>query len=94
MAGHTYLAVRPWAPREALQYDTAVAGGHRGHRLGIALKIEMMRWLADTEPQVEVVATWNNADNLPMIKVNEALGYRLSKTFATYQRVLTPPSVG
>ncbi|GAB2572485.1 GNAT family N-acetyltransferase [Microlunatus antarcticus] len=92
MAGHTYLAVRPWAPREALQYDTAVTRDHRGHRLGLALKIEMMRWLAETEPQVEVVETWNNVDNLPMIKVNEALGYRLSRTFAMYQRVLTPRS--
>ena len=92
VAGHTYLAVRPWAPREAYQYDTAVARAHRGHRLGVALKIEMMRWLAETEPQVEVVATWNNVDNHPMIDVNEALGYRLSRTFAMFQRQLPPPS--
>ncbi len=97
VAGHTYLAVRPWAPREAYQHDTAVARDHRGHRLGVALKIEMMRWLAEVEPRLEVVATWNNVENTPMIRVNEALGYRLSKTFATYQRQLdapTPPSVG
>ena len=103
VAGYTYLAVRPWSPREACQYDTSVARAHRGRRLGLALKIDMMRWLAEAEPQVEVVDTWNNVDNLPMIKVNEALGYRLSRTFAVYQRVFapsaakpeqTPPSVG
>ena len=54
----------------------------------------MMRWLAEAEPQVEVVETWNNVDNTPMIRVNEALGYRLSRTFAVYQRLLTPSSVG
>ena len=90
VAGHTYLAVRPWAPHEANQYDTAVAGAHRGHRLGVALKIEMMRWLAEAEPQVEVVSTWNNAENLPMIKVNEALGYRVSRTAALFQQQLPP----
>lgn len=94
VAGHTYLVVRPWAPQEAYQYDTAVARNHRGHRLGVALKIEMLRWLAEGEPQLEVIATWNNVDNTPMISVNEAMGYRLSRTFATFQRVLTPMSVG
>lgn len=88
IAGHTYLVVRPWAPREAYQYDTAVARDHRGHRLGVALKIEVLRWLAEAEPQLEVVATWNNVDNHPMITVNEALGYRLSRTFAMFQKQL------
>jgi GNAT superfamily N-acetyltransferase len=91
VAGHTCLVVRPWAPREAYQYDTAVARAHRGHRLGVALKIEMMRWLAEVEPQLEVVATWNNVDNTPMITVNEALGYRLSRTFAMFEKRLLPP---
>jgi GNAT superfamily N-acetyltransferase len=94
VAGHTYLAVRPWAPAEAYQWDTSVAAAHRGHRLGLALKIEMMRWLAEVEPQVEVVATWNNVDNAPMINVNEAIGYRLCRTFAMFQKELLPPSVG
>lgn len=89
VAGHTYLVVRPWAPREAYQYDTAVARDHRGHRLGVALKIEMMHWLAEIEPQLEVIDTWNNVDNTPMISVNEALGYRLSRTFAMFQKQLT-----
>ena len=90
VAGHTVVVVRPWAPRVAYQYDTAVARDHRGHRLGLALKIEMMRWLAEAEPQLEVVETWNNTENAPMIAVNEALGYRLSREFTMFQRQLTP----
>ena len=63
----------------------AVARQHRGRRLGLLVKIDMMRWLAEVEPQLEVIDTWNNADNEFMVKVNEALGYRLSEIYATYE---------
>ncbi|HEY7042114.1 MAG TPA: GNAT family N-acetyltransferase [Nocardioidaceae bacterium] len=86
--GHTLVIVNPLRPTRAGQGDTAVHREHRGHRLGMLLKIEMMRWLADVEPQVEVVETWNNADNRYMINVNEAIGYRLSRVFAMYERNL------
>jgi RimJ/RimL family protein N-acetyltransferase len=45
----------------------------------------MMRWLADVEPQLKIIETWNNVDNNFMINVNEALGYRLSRVFRTYE---------
>ena len=48
----------------------------------------MMRWMADAEPQLRVIETWNNVDNTFMINVNEALGYRLSRVFATFERRL------
>ena len=85
MAGHTFLVLHPSEPGYAHQCDTAVSRDHRGHRLGLLLKIEAMRWLAEAEPQVEVIETWNNVDNTFMIAVNEALGYRLSTVQTTYQ---------
>ena len=88
LAGHTVVVVPPWDPVRGEQGDTAVAREHRGHRLGLALKIEMMRWLAEAEPQLEVIETWNNVDNTLMIRVNEALGYRLSREFAMFERKL------
>lgn len=88
IGGHTMVALNPQQPGIAHQGDTAVARAHRGHRLGLALKIDMMRWLAEVEPQLEVVETWNHADNGFMIDINEALGYRLSRVFATYERAL------
>ena len=57
------------------QYDTSVVRAHRGHRLGLLLKIEMLRWLGDAEPQLRVLDTWNAATNSHMIAVNERLGY-------------------
>lgn len=69
--------------------DTAVHRDHRGHRLGLLLKIDMMRWIAEREPQLEIVETWNHADYQHMNNVNEAIGYQLSRVFAEYQRVLS-----
>ncbi|GAA3694800.1 hypothetical protein GCM10022204_08230 [Microlunatus aurantiacus] len=89
IGGHTLVVVNQLRPEHAGQGDTAVHRDHRGHRLGLLLKIEMMRWLAETEPQVTSISTWNHADNRYMIDVNEAIGYRLSRVFAMYERTLT-----
>jgi GNAT superfamily N-acetyltransferase len=88
VGGHTNVVISPHRPELGFQADTAVARSHRGHRLGLLVKIDMMRWLAEAEPQLEVVETWNNADNQFMIRVNEAIGYRLSQTYATYELTL------
>jgi GNAT superfamily N-acetyltransferase len=85
IGGHTNVVISQHRREVGFQADTAVARSHRGHRLGLLVKIDMMRWLAEAEPQLEVVETWNNADNRFMISVNEALGYRLSQVYATYE---------
>ena len=54
---------------------TVVVRNHRGHRLGLLLKIAMMELLATTEPQLEQIMTWNGQSNDQMIAVNEAMGY-------------------
>jgi hypothetical protein len=50
---------------------------HRGHRLGLLVKVAMMDWLATAEPRVERIATWNARSNAHMIAVNESLGYTI-----------------
>jgi len=85
VGGHTVVATHPLRPEIAGQADTAVARQHRGHRLGLLIKIDMMHWLAEAEPQLKIIQTWNNVDNAFMINVNEALGYRLSRTFNMYE---------
>ena len=90
VGGHTMVITDPLRSHVGMQADTAVARHHRGHRLGLLLKIDMMRWLAEVEPQLKVIETWNNADNRFMINVNEALGYRLSRIFNVYELRLQP----
>ena len=89
VGGHTVVVTHPLRPTWGWQGDTAVSRDHRGHRLGLLLKIDMMHWLAEVEPQLETVETWNHADNRYMIDVNEAIGYRLSRVFNMYQLVLS-----
>jgi GNAT superfamily N-acetyltransferase len=85
VGGHTVVITHPLQPDVAGQGDTAVARHHRGHRLGLLLKIDMMHWLTQVEPQLKIIETWNNVDNSFMINVNEALGYRLSRIFNMYE---------
>jgi GNAT superfamily N-acetyltransferase len=85
IGGHTMVVTHPLQPEVGGQADTAVARHHRGHRLGLWLKIDMMHWLAEAEPQLKIIETWNNVDNNFMINVNEALGYRLSRLFNMYE---------
>ncbi len=89
IGGHTELTIEPSTSRYGIQHDTAVSRAHRGHRLGMRLKLDMLRWLAEAEPQLAVIETWNNIDNRFMIDVNEAMGYRLSRVFDVWQRTLT-----
>jgi GNAT superfamily N-acetyltransferase len=77
LAGETVVGVDTERPQLAHQHDTSVVRAHRGHRLGLLLKLEMLRWLAEEEPQVETVDTWNAESNDHMVAVNEALGYRV-----------------
>jgi len=76
VAGHTAVAVDTEQPQLGHQHDTSVMRAHRGHRLGLLLKAEMGRWLAEAEPQVTSVDTWNAESNQHMIAINERLGYR------------------
>ncbi len=86
LAGHTVVTVDSERPALGNQEDTAVARAHRGHRLGALLKAEMVLWLADAEPQLETVDTWNAESNDHMVAVNELLGYRVMGRELEFQR--------
>ncbi|HEX2176252.1 MAG TPA: GNAT family N-acetyltransferase [Nocardioidaceae bacterium] len=73
-AAHTVVAVDGLRPYHAEQHDTTVRREHRGHRLGLRLKLEMLAWLREAEPQLTQADTWNQASNVHMIAVNDALG--------------------
>jgi GNAT superfamily N-acetyltransferase len=76
LAGHTLVGVDAEHPWCGWQLDTSVLAGHRGHRLGLLLKVEMLDWLAEVEPQLRTLDTWNAASNAHMVAVNERIGFR------------------
>ncbi len=89
LGGHTIVAVEEDRPRLGFQEDTAVVRGHRGHRLGMRLKLEMLRRLRTLEPQIESLDTWNMESNSHMIAVNDALGCVVVGRAQTFQKKLT-----
>ena len=88
LAGQTVVAVEGLRPHLAHQHDTSVVRAHRGHRLGVLLKTEMLRWLAEEQPQIESIDTWNAESNDHMIGVNRALGYEVIGRALAWQRSL------
>ena len=51
-----------------------MVAAHRGHRLGLRMKLAMLEWLRAERRDVEVIDTWNVPGNAPMIAINDALG--------------------
>lgn len=74
-AGYTELGVPAEPDRPAEQMDTLVLADHRGHRLGMLLKLINLRELSARFPDSRIVETMNAEDNRPMLDVNEAIGF-------------------
>jgi GNAT superfamily N-acetyltransferase len=76
LVGFTDIGVSTVRPELGFQWDTIVSREHRGHRLGLLLKLANLRLLREVSPTTRYVNTWNADDNAPMVAVNDALGYR------------------
>ena len=91
LAAYSVLELAPGKPWLAEQDDTLVAAGHRGHRLGMLVKIANLRRLADY-PSVQRVTTFNAAENDHMLAINVALGFRPAGWDGEWQRSVRPDS--
>ncbi|MBB5641632.1 GNAT family N-acetyltransferase [Cryobacterium roopkundense] len=75
LAGFTQLSVPTEVDRPVAQEDTLVLREHRGHRLGMLLKIANLQQLARLHPGHPSVITFNAEENRHMLDVNEAIGF-------------------
>ena len=73
----TQLGVDPLLPDCGFQELTVVARTHRGHRLGLLVKVAMLELLAGHEPLLERIFTGNADTNAHMIAINTELGFQL-----------------
>jgi GNAT superfamily N-acetyltransferase/RimJ/RimL family protein N-acetyltransferase len=89
LAAITQILTDPGAPGFAFQQVTAVAAAHRGHRLGLLVKVAMLDLLAETEPQVDRIATDNAGSNEHMIAINLKLGFEVSGVTRVWELDLT-----
>ncbi|MCB5274469.1 hypothetical protein BJG92_02002 [Arthrobacter sp. SO5] len=91
LAAYSVLQVSPVKPWLADQDDTLVAASHRGHRLGMLVKLLNLRRLVSEYPDVERVVTFNAAENDHMLAINIALGFRPAGYDGEWQRVSPEP---
>lgn len=85
----TELMTTDETPDWASQGGTLVLPGHRGHRLGVATKVENLRRFQTLFPDVRVVHSWNAEQNGPMVAINDLLGFRPVERLVEMQRKLT-----
>ena len=77
LVGNTDLVLSDATMRGGVfQSGTLVLPSHRGHRLGLALKVANHRQLQAVEPAPRLVHTYSAEENTPMIAVNTRLGFR------------------
>lgn len=88
LVAYTEIAVTAHESDRAYQWGTLVRPDHRGHRLGLAVKVANLRLLQEAHPDLRTVVTYNADVNAPMVSVNERLGFRPVQWMAEVQRRL------
>lgn len=75
LVAFTELSVPPQRHRAVSQYATLVRREHRGHKLGMLVKVRNLIHLAEKYPGHPSVTTFNAEENRHMLNVNEELGF-------------------
>lgn len=75
VVAYSDLVLTTHESERAYQWGTLVRPDHRGHRLGLAVKVANLRRLQETQPQITTVVTFNADVNAPMVAVNDRLGF-------------------
>jgi len=88
VAGYTELDVPPETDRTVAQGDTIVVKAHRGHRLGMLLKVANIAALEAVAPGHPAITTSNAVDNVHMLAVNEAVGFTAWANMGAWKKEL------
>ena len=88
LAAYSNLAISKHDPDNAFQWGTLVRPEHRGHRLGLAVKVANLRLFQSTPQRAARLLTWNAEVNNHMIGVNEALGFVPVERLGEFQKRL------
>ncbi len=84
LVAYTDLAVPRDDPRRVYQWGTLVLREHRGHRLGVLVKLATLRAVVHAFPEAQLISTWNKEDNAWMVRTNEALGFRRNGSLSSW----------
>ncbi len=92
LVGHSELSVAKDRTRPVSQIDTLVISEHRGHRLGMLLKVANLQVLAEFAPEASLVYTFNAEENRHMLNVNEAVGFRATGYDGAWKKMTGAPA--
>ena len=90
MVGLTEVVVSEHATHRGFQSGTLVLPDHRGHALGLAMKVANHRQVRRLFPDCRVLLTGNAGVNVAMNAVNDRLGYREVERCVEVQKELSP----
>lgn len=79
VAAYSDLVLPAGNPELVLQWGTLVVPEHRGHRLGMAVKVANLKELARCDPRRSTVQTANAEDNPWMVQINRDLGFEIAE---------------
>jgi GNAT superfamily N-acetyltransferase len=89
VVAYSDLVVPGTDPRWIYQWGTLVDRAHRGHRLGVAVKVANLRAFQAAHPEDRRrIVTWNAEVNAHMIDVNERMGFRATARGGQLQKKL------
>jgi GNAT superfamily N-acetyltransferase len=89
LVGLNGLSMSADVTRPVHQGLTLVLTEHRGHRLGMLLKLANMAQLAEVRPEAPFILTGNAEENRPMLDVNEAVGFVPVVYVGAWKKTLT-----
>jgi GNAT superfamily N-acetyltransferase len=88
--GVSVFGLNTFTPDVVRQGETIVVAEHRGHRLGMLLKLVNLRQLIALEPFARVVITWNAVENTHMRAINDELGFTAVDRWGEWQLAALP----
>jgi GNAT superfamily N-acetyltransferase len=88
VVAYTAVGVPSLEPGRCYQWGTLVDPTHRGHRLGLAVKVANLRHLRAAVPSLRSMTTFNAEVNAHMVAINEQLGFRPVERLGEFQRRL------
>ncbi|MBJ7355966.1 GNAT family N-acetyltransferase [Nocardioides sp.] len=75
VAAQSTLAVAKGEGTDVFQWGTFVHRDHRGHRLGLAVKVANIKAVQDAHPDKRRITTQNAESNAFMVDINKELGF-------------------
>lgn len=85
---HSVLCISDEDPVNIQQFATLVHRAHRGHRLGLAVKVRNLREVQRAHPTHQRVITTNAETNDHMVAINVLMGFEPMELLAEFQRKL------